>query len=202
MNVVLDDITYDYIEIGLDKYDFIQKLEDMKPAQIISLLTNAPLDMVKKAPFADVKFVSNVVKNSFYEKFYNTPLELTYTHKGKHYGLIIPSRISFEEWINLEVMIADDKLNLPLIASHLYKPLSSDKQGEDRELMEYSYQECEKRAKEDFSNFPLRIFNSALFFFTSFVMEYTKNILSSLEMKETEQNQEKNINQEKQNNLP
>jgi hypothetical protein len=202
MRVVLDDKDYDLIEIGLDKYDFLQKLEDMKPAQVISFLTNAPLEEVKKAPFADVKFVSDVVKSKFYEMYNETPLELTYTHHGVNYGLMIPSKISFEEWVNLEIFMASQPLDLPLIAAHLYKPLRSDNQGHERELWDYSLDECERRAKNEFKDFPVRIFNSALFFFTTFVMEYTKNILSSLETKATDNNNQSKDNQEKQNNQP
>jgi len=202
MRVVLDDKDYDLIEIGLDKYDFLQKLEDMKPAQVISFLTNAPLEEVKKAPFADVKFVSDVVKSKFYEMYNETPLELTYTHHGVNYGLMIPSKISFEEWVNLEIFMASQPLDLPLIAAHLYKPLRSDNQGHERELWDYSLDECERRAKNEFKDFPIRIFNSALFFFTTFVMEYTKNILSSLETKATDNNNQSKDNQEKQNNQP
>jgi hypothetical protein len=202
MRVVLDDKDYDLIEIGLDKYDFLQKLEDMKPPQVISFLTNAPLEEVKKAPFADVKFVSDVVKSKFYEMYNETPLELTYTHHGVNYGLMIPSKISFEEWVNLEIFMASQPLDLPLIAAHLYKPLRSDNQGHERELWDYSLDECERRAKNEFKDFPIRIFNSALFFFTTFVMEYTKNILSSLETKATDNNNQSKDNQEKQNNQP
>jgi hypothetical protein len=202
MRVVLDDKDYDLIEIGLDKYDFLQKLEDMKPAQVISFLTNAPLEEVKKAPFADVKFVSDVVKSKFYEMYNETPLELTYTHNGVNYGLMIPSKISFEEWVNLEIFMASQPLDLPLIAAHLYKPLRSDNQGHERELWDYSLDECERRAKNEFKDFPVRIFNSAIFFFTTFVMEYTKNILSSLETKATDNNNQSQNNQEKQNNQP
>lgn len=186
MRVVIDDTTYDYKEIGLDQYDFLLKLDEMKPAQVISFLTDAPLEEVKKAPFADVKFVSNVVKTKFLETYNNTPLELTYTHKGVHYGLIIPSKISFEEWVNIEVMMASTPLDYALIAAHLYKPLRSDKQGEERELCDYSLQECQTRAQNEFKDFPVRIFNSALFFFTTFVMEYTKIILSSMETNKTD----------------
>lgn len=201
MRIVLDDKDYDLVEIGLDKYDFLQKLGDMKPAQAIAFLTNAPLEEVKKAPFADVKFVSDVVRSKFLEKYNDTPLELTYTHKGVNYGLIIPTKISFEEWVNLEIFMASTPLDLPLVAAHLYKPLRSDKQGDERELWDYSLDECERRAKNEFKDFPVRIFNSALFFFTTFVMEYTKIILSSLETKATENNNPPH-NQEKQNKQP
>jgi hypothetical protein len=203
MRVVLGDKDYDLVEIGLDKYDFLQKLDEMKEAQVISFLTNAPIEEVKQAPFADVKFVSDVVKTKFYQLYSETPLELTYTHHGVNYGLIIPSKISFEEWVNLEIFMASTPLDLPLIAAHLYKPLRSDKQGEERELWDYSLEECKTRAKNEFKDFPVRIFNSAVFFFTTFVMEYTKIILSSMETKQTENNNPTpQENQEKQNKQP
>ena len=201
MRVVVNDRDYDLKELGLDKYEFLQKLDEMKDPQVISFLTDAPIEDIKKAPFGEVKFVSSMVKKQAFDMFEDTPLELTYTHKGKNYGLIVPSKISFEEWINLEVFMAKDKVDLPLMAAHLYKPLKNDKQGHERELIDYSLEECEERAKNEFQDFPIRVFNSALFFFTTFVMEYTKNILLSSEMKQTDKKQETNpLNQEKPNN--
>ena len=188
MRVVVNDKDYDLIEIGLDKYELLMNLDKMKDPQVISFLTGAPLDEVKQGGFSEVKFVSQMVKAKFLETYNNTPLELTYTHNGVHYGLIIPSKISFEEWVNLEVIMASKPIDYALVAAHLYKPLRSEKQGEERELWDYSLQECETRSKNEFKDFPVRIFNSALFFFTTFVMEYTQNILSSLETKQTENN--------------
>ena len=201
MRVVVNDRDYDLKELGLDKYEFLQKLDEMKDPQVISFLTDAPIEDIKKAPFGEVKFVSSMVKKQAFDMFEDTPLELTYTHKGKNYGLIVPSKISFEEWINSEVFMAKDKVDLPLMAAHLYKPLKNDKQGHERELIDYSLEECEERAKNEFQDFPIRVFNSALFFFTTFVMEYTKNILLSSEMKQTDKKQETNpLNQENPNN--
>jgi hypothetical protein len=203
MRVVVNDRDYTIREIGLDQYEFLLKLEEMKDPQVISFLTDAPVEEVKTYPFGDVKFVSQMIKNHYYEIYTNTKLELTYTHNGVNYGLIIPSKISFEEWVNLEVIMADEKLDYPLIAAHLYKPLRSEKQGDERELWDYSLQECQTRSQNEFKDFPVRIFNSALFFFTTFVMEYTKITLSSLETKRTENNnQSKQENQEPQNNQP
>ena len=147
MRVVVNDRDYDLKELGLDKYEFLQKLDEMKDPQVISFLTDAPIEDIKKAPFGEVKFVSSMVKKQAFDMFEDTPLELTYTHKGKNYGLIVPSKISFEEWINLEVFMAKDKVDLPLMAAHLYKPLKNDKQGHERELIDYSLEECEERAK-------------------------------------------------------
>jgi hypothetical protein len=92
--------------------------------------------------------------------------------------------MSFEEWINMEVFMAQKPLNLPLIAAHLYKPLKEG-QGQDRVLEKYDMTECQNRAQEDFKDFPISVFVSALFFFSSFVMEYTKSSLSSLETRMT-----------------
>lgn len=185
MRVVVSDREYNIKELGLDKYDFLMKIEEMKDPQVIAFLTDAPIEEVKKYPFNNVSFISGMIKNHYYDLYSNTPLELTYTHKGVNYGLIIPSKITFAEWINLEVYMATEPINLPLIAAHLYKPLVGTKQGDDRELMEYSVKECEERSKGDFTDFPIRIFNSALFFFTTFVMEYTKLTLSFMETQQT-----------------
>ena len=188
MRVVVNDKDYDLLEIGLDRYELLMNLDKMKDPQVISFLTGAPLEEVKQFPFTEVKFVSQMVKSKFLENYNNTPLELTYTHHGVHYGLIIPSKMSFEEWVNLEVIMASKPIDYALVCSHLYKPLRSEKQGDERELWDYSLDECQKRARNEFKDFPVRIFNSALFFFTTFVMEYTQNILSSMETKATDNN--------------
>lgn len=202
MNVVVNDRDYKIKELGLDKYEFLMKIDDMKDPQVISFLTDAPIEEVKKYPFNNVSFISNMIKNEYFNLYSNTPLELTYTHRGIHYGLIIPSKISFAEWINLEVFMASEPINLHLLAAHLYKPLVSSKQGNDREILEYSLQECEERSKGDFTDFPIRIFNSALFFFTTFVMEYTKLTLSFMETKQTEKKAKEALQKKGRQNKP
>jgi hypothetical protein len=107
--------------------------------------------------------------------------------KGDKYGLIKPSQLSYEEWINLEVFMAESPLDLVKLATHLYKPLINGKGGEDRELIPYSLDECMGR-QNDFKQFPITWLFGALFFLTTFVQELTKASLLSMETKATENN--------------
>jgi hypothetical protein len=185
MKIVFDGVDYDIKPLTLSQYQTIMDNENISDVDIISLFTEIPREEVLKAGFADVKFVAQALRGDWAGLDSDLPLQLTYTFEGKHYGLISPSKLSFEEWINLEVFFAQSPLNLPLLATHFYKPLASDKQGEERELQPYSLQECMNRASE-FQRFPIKVFLPALFFFVSFLQELTANTLSSLETKATE----------------
>jgi hypothetical protein len=83
--------------------------------------------------------------------------------------------------------MAESPLDLTKLAVHLYKPLSSNKEGDDRELIPYSMDECLSR-QNDFRQFPITHLFSALFFLTTFVQELTKVSLSSMETKLIENN--------------
>jgi len=109
-------------------------------------------------------------------------LNLVYEFNGKRYGLIKPSQLSYGEWINFEVFVSQKPLNLPLLATHLYRPCVDDKIGDDRELIKYDLKECQDRM-EEFMDFPVSVVLSALFFLTSFVQKLTEDFLSSTEMK-------------------
>jgi hypothetical protein len=133
-----------------------------------------------------------------------TPLNLVVDFKGVKYGLIRPSQISYEEWINLEVFMAESPLDLVKLATHLYKPLSNNKIGEDRELIPYSMDECLSR-QNDFKQFPITWLFSSLFFLTTFVQELMKVSLLSMETKAIENNKKdkakpKILRQQKSNN--
>ncbi len=180
MKVVFDGIDYDIKPLTISQYQTIMDNPNISDVDIISLFTEIPREEVLQAGFADVKFVAQALRGDWAGIDSDLPLNLTYTFEGKHYGLIQPSKISFEEWINLEVFFAQNPLNLPLLAAHFYKPLSSDKQGEDRELQKYSLSECMGRASE-FGRFPIKVFLPALFFFVSFLQELTQNTLLSSE---------------------
>jgi len=200
MNVVLDGVDYPVLDLTLDKYNFFKDVDKLGDPQVISLFTGIPVDDVKQAPFPDVKFVANLLRTQVIQDQNNSPLELTYTFKGKNYGLIIPSKISFEEWINLEVFTSKKPMDLPLIAAHLYKPLVEGTSGETRKLQPYSLEECQERANGDFKEFPLKVFMSAFFFLTTFATEYIKLTLSSMEMKQTESKYDNPTHQRRQHN--
>lgn len=185
MKIVFDSVDYDIKPLTISQYQTIMDNPNISDVDIISLFTEIPREEVLQAGFADVKFVAQALRGDWAGIDSDLPLNLTYTFEGKHYGLIQPSKLSFEEWINLEVFFAQSPLNLPLLAAHLYKPLASEKQGEDRELEKYDLNECMKRAN-DFNRFPIKVFLPALFFFVSFLQELTQNTLLSSEMNQTE----------------
>jgi hypothetical protein len=184
MKIVIDDIDYPVKEMGLEQYNIITTNDKIGDPELISIFTDVPVEKVKQAPFQDITFVAKMLRQRISQDDMESPLHLTYTFQGKDYGLIIPSKISFEEWINLEVFLAKKPLDLKLLATHLYKPLVSGT-GEDRVLEPYSMEECINRSKT-WGDFPMSVFVSALFFLGLFSQKLMETTLSSLEMKMTE----------------
>ena len=198
MEVIINNKEYKVRDLTLEEYEFAKNIEELKSPQVISLFTGAPIDEIKKAPFNEVKMVAELLQKSYQYQSQNEKLEEVITIGDRTYGLIIPSKISFEEWINLEVFMVQDKMDLPLVAAHLYKPLVEMK-GTERILEPYSLEECQLRAQGDFKRFPISVFFPALFFFSTFAVNYTELILSSLETKMTDNNKlPQNENLEKQ----
>jgi hypothetical protein len=192
MKIVIDEIDYPVKEMGIDQYQAILSNENIGDLDLISLFVDVEKSILKRASFQNLKFVASMLRHRIKEDDMESPLNLTYRFKGKDYGLIIPQKISYEEWVNLEVFLAKNPIDMKLIAAHLYKPLVSG-DGDDRVLEDYSMEECIKRSKM-WGDFPMSIFVSALFFLGLFSQILTQNILSSLETKTTENKQEK-INQ-------
>jgi len=184
MKVVLGKKEYGLLPITIEQYELLKDNPEIKPTELITMMTGAPIEEIKQAPFAQVSFVSKMLMSEW-SNTDATPLNLVVDFKGKKYGLIKPSQISYEEWINLEVFMAESPLDLTKMATHLYKPLSNDKIGEDRELIPYSLDECMGRVNH-FKQFPITNLFSALFFLTTFVQELMKVSLSSMETKMTE----------------
>lgn len=185
MKIVLGDTEYPVKPISIDDYAYYENNPDVDDLTLIRRLTGCKLEDLTRAPFTQVQFVAKVIKSQFADEGKGT-LDLVVKFNGKNYGLIKPSLMTFEEWVNFEVFMAETPLNLKRLATHLYRPLLNEKIGEDRELIPYSLDECMARENE-FGEFPFNNVLSALFFFTTFVQEYTKIILSSMETKMTEE---------------
>jgi hypothetical protein len=185
MKVVLDNKEYPVKPITIEQYLLLKNNTEIKDFELIHLLTGAPLEEVKQAPFTDVKFVAKMLLSEWSEIETTSPLDLVIVFNKKKYGLIKPSQISYEEWINLEVFMAESPLDLVKLATHLYKPLASDKVGDDRELIKYSLDECMARQNE-FKDLPIKTLFSALFFLAVFVQALTERFLLSMETKKTE----------------
>jgi hypothetical protein len=202
MKVVLGKKEYGILPITIEQYELLKTNPDIKATELITMLTGAPLEEVKQAPFTQVSFVAKYLMNDWQTT--ETPLQLVVDFKGVKYGLIRPSQLSYEEWINLEVFMAESPLDLVKMATHLYKPLLNEKVGEDRELIPYSLDECIAR-QNDFKHFPIAWVFGALFFLTTFAQELIKVSLSSMETKTTETNKRNNpktkiLHQKKSNN--
>ena len=181
MKVVLGKKEYGILPITIEQYELLKDNKDIKAAELITMMTGAPIEEIRQAPFTQVSFISKMLMTEW-SNTDTTPLNLVVDFKGVKYGLIKPSQLSYEEWINLEVFMAESPLDLTKLAVHLYKPLSSDKIGENRELIPYSLDECMGRVN-DFRQFPITHLFSALFFLTTFVQELMKVSLSSMETK-------------------
>jgi len=159
------------------------KVDDMA---LLERFTTASKDEIKKIPYTKVKFIVSVIKSSFSNESEALPLALTLKLNDKWYGLIRPSELTYEEWINLEVFMTEKPIDLLKLATHLYKPLKSDKLGEERELIDYDLQECLSR-QDEFRNMIMGNLTSALFFLTTFVKKLTESLLGSMETKMKEQ---------------
>ncbi len=203
MKVVLGKKEYGILPITIEQYELLKNNPDIKATELITMMTGAPLEEVRQAPFTQVSFVAKMLMTEWQTT--ETPLQIVVDFKGKKYGLIKPSQLSYEEWINLEVFMAESPLDLVKLATHLYKPLSSNKEGEDRELIPYSLDECMGR-QNDFKQFPIAWLFGALFFLTIFVQELTKASLSSMETKvignNKKDNQKPKILRQKKSNNP
>lgn len=183
MKIVIDEKDYPIKDMGIEQYEIITNNPEIGDIDLISAFTGVDGKTLKKANFADIKFVAKMLRSEIVNDEMESPLHLTYEFQDKKYGLIQPSKISFEEWINLEVFLSKKPLDLKLIAAHLYKPLVSG-DGEDRKLAEYDMEECIERSKT-WQDFPMKVFVSALFFLGVFSQIFTETSLSSLETKQT-----------------
>lgn len=166
----------DYLELK-DK-----DLSTMKDIDLLIRFTTAPESEVVKIPFAKIGFIASIIKSSFGADDDAAPLSLTLKVKDKWYGLIRPSEMTYEEWINLEVFMSEKPLDILKMATHLYKPLKNEKMGEERELIDYDLNECKSR-EEDFMEMSMGDFTSALFFLTTFAEKLTQSLLDYTEMK-------------------
>lgn len=184
MKLVIEDNEYsikpftirDYLEL---KDNDLSKMGDL---MVLERFTTAPVEELKKIPYAKVKFIASMIRSSYGGETDALPLALTLKIKDKLYGLIKPSELSYEEWINLEVFMSETPLDVLKIATHIYKPLKSEKIGEDRELISYDLNECLSR-QEDFKDMYMGNLISALFFLTTFVEKLTESLLDYTENK-------------------
>jgi hypothetical protein len=166
----------DYLEL---KDTNLEKITDL---MMLERFTTAPINELKKIPYQKVKFIGNIIRSSFGSDTDTLPLSLTIKIGDTYYGLIRPSEISYEEWINLEVFMTETPFDLLKLSTHLYKPLKNEKMGDDREVIEYSLDECNLR-QDIFREMYVGNLMSALFFLISFAEKLTESLLGSMENK-------------------
>lgn len=184
MKLVIDTKEYNIKPLTIDDYIYFSRVEnqDIKDLELLIRFTDAPKKELVKLPFHKINFIASMIRSDFAGDDDFGSLDLVITHKGKKYGLIKPSEISYEEWVNLEVFMAQSPLNYKLLMTHLYKPLKSDKVGDERELIDYDLTECESRVY-DFGELPMGNFTSALFFLITFAQKLTQSLVGSMESK-------------------
>lgn len=192
MKLVIEENEYQIKPFTIGDYLELKdtNLEKMTDLMLLERFTTAPIDKIKKIPYQKVRFISNIIRSSFGSDTDALPLALTIKIGDTYFGLIKPSEITYEEWINLEVFMTETPLDLLKLSTHLYKPLKNEKLGEDRELIDYDLNECNSR-QELFREMYIGNLMSALFFLTTFVEKLTESLLGSME-KLMKQNQQKN----------
>jgi hypothetical protein len=184
MKIVLNDVDYPIKPLTIEQYLAIKDNPNIGEVELIALMINVPVDLIRKAPMAEVKFVAKMLMSELSNLDNTSPLVLDLYFKGNKYGLLRPSRMTYEEWINMEVFMAQKPVNLLKLATHLYRPLDGENYGEQRKLIAYDLAECEAR-EDEFRSFPVDIILSALFFLTTFVRTLMEDSQSSSPKKKT-----------------
>jgi len=178
MKLVIGKKEYEVKPLSIVNYEYFLDNKDVDDLELIQRFTECPLEELKKVEITKLKFISKMLTGELGGVSKTEPLHLTTNFNGKNYGLIKPSELTYEEWVNLEVFMSETPLNLPLLATHFYKPLKSDKVGEERELIDYDLSECNSRV-EEFKDFPIKVLLSGFFFIGTFAEILTESFHAS-----------------------
>lgn len=185
IKIQLDNTDYDIKGVTLNQYEKVQqKSKDgkMEDDDFISLMTGIDRKKIRQATMQQIKFVAKVLDNYLNNQSNQNlrPLILT----GKEVlGLINPSQMSYGEFVDLETLMSMQPRNLKHIAAILYRPtVNYDKETNERTLVKYDYEECEKR-QEQMGELFLSDILAGLFFLTKFNQILVDDSLSSLENK-------------------
>lgn len=181
MKLVVGNTEYKIKPITINEYDFYKDNTEISDLDLVARFTDCPIDELKKASFTQIKFAAKMIKSDFGGQTDKSKLETTFELDGVRYGLIKPSELSYEEWVNLEVFFSQEPIDIGLISTHLYKPLKSDKMGEERELIDYDLNECQSRVELFKEKVPMSIILSAFFFIAIFVQQLTTSFLDYTE---------------------
>lgn len=189
MKIQIGDNDYSVRDLTIHQYETLKDREDISDIDFICLMTGVDKNLLKQAKATDIIFVAKFLKSEVLFQDEIGELELTLEIDGTLYGLIKPVEMTFDEFINLEIFLAEKPLNLAKIATHLYRPLKDEYIGEKRNLIDYDLQECMDRMELFNKQFPIKKLMSALFFLISFGKILTEDLLVSMETMKTEQEQ-------------
>ena len=181
MKIQIGDTDYSVRDLTILQYETLKDREDISDIDFICLMTGVDKNIIKQTKMKDIIFVSNFLRSEVVFQDEVGELELTLEIDGTLYGLIKPSELTFDEFINLEIFMAEKPLDLPKIATHLYRPLKDEYIGEKRNLVDYDLQSCLDRSETFKKNFPIKKLMSALFFLISFGKILTEDLLVSME---------------------
>ena len=184
MKISIGEKDYTIDQLTIEQYEIVIGNPNIKDDELISLLTGADIKEIRQCPYADIKFVANFLKSDalLYDDI-GAPLEMAITINGNQYGLIEPAKMTYEEWINFEVFMAQSPINVGLLSTHLYRPIEELKSEGFCKLIPYDLDECQSRVNEFRRNMSVKTFASALFFLTSFGQQLIESFLSSMETK-------------------
>jgi hypothetical protein len=184
MKLVIDNKEYPIKPISIADYEyFTDNQGEIDDLDLVHRFTDCSIEELKKAKYSDIKFIAKMIMGRFGSDEDKGKLDLVFELDGIRYGLIKPSELSYEEWVNLEVFMAQDPIDLSLISTHLYKPLKSDKIGDERELIPYDLNECQSRIELFREKVPMSRVVAAFFFIATFVQKLTESFLASTEAK-------------------
>lgn len=187
MKIQIGETEYPIRDLTIEQYMVLNQIKELDDLDFVALMTGAPKDILKKVKVQDLLFASKYLKNDIAFQDEIGELDLVVEVNGVRYGLIKPSEMTFDEFVNLEIFMAEKPLDLPKIAVHLYRPVKDDYIGENRNLIEYDLQECLSRMDEFKKHFPIKKLMSALFFLITFGKTLTDNLLEFMETTKTEE---------------
>lgn len=191
MKLVVGKKEYPIKPITIADYEYYSENPEIDDISLLVRFTDCPPDELKKANYQQVRFAAKMVRSSFGAESDKGKLELVFELDGVRYGLYKPSELTYEEWVNLEVFMSQTPIDLGLIATHLYKPLKSEKGGDERELIDYDLTECQSRVELFKTKVPMSIILSAFFFTAIFVQKLTESFLDYTENKNKMENEQK-----------
>jgi len=187
MKIQIGETEYPIRDLTIEQYLVLNQIKELDDLDFVALMTGAPKDILKKVKVQDLLFAVRYLKNDIAFQDEISELDLVIEVNGVRYGLIKPSEMTFDEFVNLEIFMAEKPLDLPKIAVHLYRPVKDDFIGENRNLIEYDLQECLSRMDEFKKHFPIKKLMSALFFLITFGKTLTDNLLEFMETTKTEE---------------